>query len=121
MTYRDRLQLEDELKREFFGLLERHTMFRRLPVRKKEEMARAARLDEIFVRLCAPTTRSFGALLARTPPDAVRCRARLTSCRQPCPEFWLLQRDRILATRSVFRDSSYPVIYDCHPGKTMNP
>ena len=42
MTYRDRLQLEDELKREFFGLLERHTMFRRLPVRKKEEMARAA-------------------------------------------------------------------------------
>jgi hypothetical protein len=34
---------------------------------------------------------------------------------------WLLQRDRILATRSVFRDSSYPVIYDCHPGKTMNP
>ena len=54
MTYRDRLQLEDELKREFFGLLERHTMFRRLPVRKKEEMARAARLDEIFVRLARP-------------------------------------------------------------------
>ena len=42
MTYRDRLQLEDELKREFFGLLERHTMFRRLPVGKREEMARGA-------------------------------------------------------------------------------
>ena len=26
-----------ELKREFFGLLERHTMFRRLPVRKKRK------------------------------------------------------------------------------------
>ena len=42
MTYRDRLSLEEELKREFFGSLERHRMFRRLPVRKKEEMARAA-------------------------------------------------------------------------------
>ena len=65
MTYRDRLQLEDELKREFFGLLERHTMFRRLPVRKKEEMARAARLDEILYPQLARPQRGLSVRYSR--------------------------------------------------------